>query len=173
VNEPIEIDIQYSKSDIINAWRYYRSTFWIVKVGKPLAVLLVLVGIWFYYKYGRMLYLLAFFFFAVDAWFDLLADLRCWLFYRANRKIYNEAIRATVDDTGIHVQSVSYEATRRWMGYSGYAESDDAFILIVSRGSLGVYPKRAFQSLEQQNRFRQLLVENICDVKENDKVASG
>ena len=90
VNEPIEISFQYSKSDIINAWRYYRSTFRIVKLGKPLAVFLVLLGIWFYYKYGRILDLVAFFFFALEAWFDLFADLRCWLSYRAKKKIYNE-----------------------------------------------------------------------------------
>ncbi len=98
---------------------------------------------------------------AIEAWFDLIGELRCRLFYRANQQSIAERYDAIIDDSGIYIKSPTLEAKRSWAGYQRAMETDQAFLLILCRGVFSIYPKRAFRDNDQMSDFRVLLNEKI------------
>ena len=158
---PIRISFQYTQDDFLQAWRFYRSTLWMVKSGKPIAVLPALFGVWLLTVIGFQWYIPLMFLFALEEWFDIIGELRCWFYYRANQNAYSERYDLTIDESGIYVKSPTVEARRSWQGYIGFMESERVFLLFQGKRLFAVYPKRAFQDEDQLRRFRKWASEGI------------
>jgi hypothetical protein len=167
----IEVDIQYSIDDFVNAWKYYRSSHWIVRFGKFLAILFGLFGL-FLLLNGYNFYALFLFLIAIETYFDILGQLQAKNCYRANKNLLEDKLIASINEEGISIDSPSYDARRLWSGYIGFMESEDAFLLFSGKGIFSVYPKRIFNSPDQINQFRELITRKIGEHGPGDKSMS-
>jgi hypothetical protein len=157
----INFSFTYTKDDFLHAWRFYRASTWIVKLGKPLAIIFVAMFIIFNMLTGFQWPYLILAIIAIEAWFDLTGEARCRIYYRLNRSIIEETYDVAVDDTGVHVKSRTLDAKRSWDGYKNFMESENSFLLVQGRGLFGIYPKRAFRDENQINEFRRIATKNI------------
>jgi hypothetical protein len=157
----IHLSFTYTKDDFLHAWRFYRSSAWIIKLGKPLAIIIVAMFIIFTVWTGFQWYYLILAIVAIDLWFDFTGEARCRIYYRSNKSAIEETYDVTVDDTGIHVKSRTLEAKRSWDGYINVMESERLFLLVRGKGLFGTYPKRAFENEGQINEFRRIATKNI------------
>jgi hypothetical protein len=166
-NNEIHLNFTYTKDDYLQAWRFYRASTWIVKFGKPLAIIVMILFILFILmtslQPNYIPYYLIFLLFALEAWFDLTGETRCRLYYRSNKHIFEVPYDVTVDETGIHVKSPSLEASSNWTAYSDIMENEHSFLLIRGKGLFATYPKRVFRNDEQINDFRSVATKNILE----------
>jgi len=156
----IDVDIQYTIDDFVNAWQFYRSSHWIGRFGKYLAIVVGLIGV-FLLLNGYYFYALLFILIAMETYFDIFGQLQGKNCYRANEKLLENNLSASIDEEGISIESQSYDARRLWSGYINFMESEDAFLLFSGKGIFAVYPKRIFNDLTQINQFRELLASKI------------
>jgi len=149
-------------SDHIHAMRLYESRGVFAKIDKVVAVLLAGVGVWLVCLAGVWWWTIMWFVLAPLEWFDLLSirPLQVRLAFRINPK-YREPYCIEFDDLGIHFTTPTIDSHIEWSFYSRVLESDRVFILIYGKPVFGVIPKSAFASVEEIDRFREMLGRHI------------
>jgi hypothetical protein len=153
--EPINIRIQYKPSDFVAASRAYRKSIGLFKLNKFFAILFFVLSVWILFLRGLQWYSILLFLIGIEAWFDVIGDIQSWfIFLSRQRDATKQLYEVRIDELGVTFKRPLPENSLSWAGYKGILESESAFMLIIDKGILTIFPKRTFRDDDQRNRFR-------------------
>ena len=78
---------------------------------------------------------------------------RTWKSYQALK----EAMNVDITQEGLNIKGESFECTSKWKIYTKFMETPKLFMLYQSKNLFNLIPKRAFNSDEEIEEFRELL----------------
>lgn len=160
--EKIEIKFKYTKEEYVKAFREYLlltktikkrdmivailviifSTIWLILSKEILSAVCLLCGV---------LFLL------------LLCNLYYWMpgrNFSQNNK-FKEEYNLTFSDEGILFKTDSINSNLKWNTYVDFMENEEFFYLIQAKQVFSLIPKRAFDSVEVENGFREMVLRNV------------
>ena len=79
-----------------------------------------------------------------------------WIIRQAAKRDLSLAVKqeVTLRDTGIETRSETMTTNQAWNHFTGFAETQGLFLLMVTNNSGQLLPKRAFESPEEMEEFR-------------------
>lgn len=87
--------------------------------------------------------------------------------FRGNPK-FRDDYSLTFSLEGIHFRTAHIDSQLQWNLYSRALVDAHSFVLYYGSRSFTVIPKRVFQSVEQQEAFEKLLVQNVPTIVRRD-----
>lgn len=163
--DPIILKFNYEISDLIRAYRRYRSKTLLYKIGLALAAICLLVGIWGLVQFNLDTTAVLLFLLALMLAFDLVRLLRLWLSFKRNEQLYTKDIEVRIEDGGIHSKTDDAESFVKWERFDEVMEDEQLFLLIYGKWMYTTIPKRVFSDPVQ--------VEIVSEVFREYVVKSG
>ena len=160
MDNPINFKVVLSKNDFVKVARSYYLSQFNNQVFGVILVLLIVAGILGLIRNG---FELSIFLFVAMASFGLGYSYFIAPLAAANKieqdKSWSAGRSWSVTTEKITVYSGAKEAEIKWDAFQGFLDTKDYFLLLHSdnRQSFQIVPKRAFESVEQENGFRRLL----------------
>ncbi|MCK5646347.1 MAG: YcxB family protein [Anaerolineales bacterium] len=159
--QPITIKYNYKISDLIRAYRRYRSKTLMYKIGLALGAICLIVGIWYLVQFNLDTAAVLLFLLALMLAFDLVRLLRIWLAFKRNEKLYTKEIEVRIEDGGIHSKTDDAESFFKWERFDEVMEDEQFFLLIYGKWMYTIIPKRIFSDPTQMQIVSEMFREHV------------
>ena len=159
--QPITIKYNYKISDLIRAYRRYRSKTLMYKIGLALGAICLIVGIWYLVQFNLDTAAVLLFLLALMLAFDLVRLLRIWLAFKRNEKLYTKEIEVRIEDGGIHSKTGDAESFFKWERFDEVMEDEQFFLLIYGKWMYTIIPKRIFSDPTQMQIVSEMFREHV------------
>lgn len=159
--QPITIKYNYKISDLIRAYRHYRSKTLMYKIGLALGAICLIVGIWYLVQFNLDTAAVLLFLLALMLAFDLVRLLRIWLAFKRNEKLYTKEIEVRIEDGGIHSKTDDAESFFKWERFDEVMEDEQFFLLIYGKWMYTIIPKRIFSDPTQMQIVSEMFREHV------------
>jgi hypothetical protein len=169
VNSTIHLAFRYAESDYVRALRAHYAWHLRLRVDIVLAAVLVGSGVYLWrlsssHWLGVACVVVATIFAVMLlAAFFVIPPLA----FRREPK-FRDDYSLTFSPEGIHFRTAHIDSKLEWSLYSRALIDADSYILYYGARQFTVIPKRAFQSVEQQQAFDQLLSEHVSKIVRRD-----
>ena len=160
--EPINLQLYYSKKEIIQSYRFHYSNKASVKRDLFIALFCFLTGgfLWWYFGYLFFLTLI----FCVGSVYLLLPALTNFIIpeiiYFRNSDL-KTPYKIAFCDENITISTSAGTVEKKWHHYDEVLENTTLFLLYFGSQQFTIIPKRVFLNLSVQAEFRKLLKQKI------------
>ncbi len=159
--EPITLKFSYKISDLIRAYRRYRSKTILYKIGLALGAIFLLVGIWYLVQFNLDATAGLLFLLALMIAFDLVRLLRIWFAFKRNEDLYTKDIEVRIEDGGIHSKTDDAESFVKWERFDEVLEDEQLFLLIYGKWIYTIIPKRVFSDPTQMEIVSEVFRDHV------------
>ncbi len=167
MGEPLKISYKVEEADFIQAYeRFWRSSKQGSETAHWIGGIAVLLGALVLATLPNIR-MLAFVIVGLGALLSLLPIARRAMFaraYRSNLK-FTGPIATEFSNDVISTESKVGASQLNWDIYSSALESDDAFLLMITKQTFSIVPKRDFQSASQIDEFRALVERKLGSIR--------
>ena len=170
-NEIVHLAFQYSESEYISAARFYYRRFRHIGLRMAVSAFAVLVGMFGEAFYGDSGLWFALIFFGI-----ILFALNTAIYFNNPRAHFRkhpfirQRYEVEFSDDGIKFRTEETESKYKWGFYRRVIETSKHYYLLYEGNWFSLIPKRAFQTLAEEQKFRSLLKQHVDPRIDRDKI---